>query len=117
MEWLFGKKKTAAGRWQLHGSPSPLPSLTWRILNYRHPKGEQAQPGQVYKVGGHDVVLHIACTLTWEILIRELDRERMGLEQQEKKIVVDIKRMAKEGQMVRGRVLKILISMHNTVPS
>jgi len=34
---------------------------------------------------------------------RELDRERMGLEQQEKKIVIDIKKMAKEGQMVRIR--------------
>lgn len=33
--------------------------------------------------------------------IRDLDRERMGLQQQEKKIVADIKKMAKEGQMVR----------------
>ena len=32
--------------------------------------------------------------------IRELDRERMGLQQQEKKIVMEIKKMAKEGQMV-----------------
>jgi hypothetical protein len=34
--------------------------------------------------------------------IRELDRERMQLQQQEKKLVVEIKKMAKEGQMVRG---------------
>ncbi len=32
--------------------------------------------------------------------IRDLDRERMGLQNQEKRIVVDIKKMAKEGQMV-----------------
>lgn len=35
--------------------------------------------------------------------MRELDRERMKLEQQEKKIIADIKKMAKQGQMVRGR--------------
>lgn len=33
--------------------------------------------------------------------IRELDRERMSLQQQEKKTIVEIKKMAKEGQMVR----------------
>jgi charged multivesicular body protein 2A len=32
--------------------------------------------------------------------IRELDRERMGLQNQEKKLIADIKKMAKEGQMV-----------------
>lgn len=35
--------------------------------------------------------------------MRELDRERMKLEQQEKKIIADIKKMAKQGQMVRRR--------------
>lgn len=33
--------------------------------------------------------------------MRELDRERQKLEAQEKKIIVDIKKMAKQGQMVR----------------
>lgn len=33
--------------------------------------------------------------------MRELDRERVKLEQQEKKIIADIKKMAKQGQMVR----------------
>ena len=33
--------------------------------------------------------------------IRELDRERMGLQTQEKKLILEIKKMAKEGQMVR----------------
>ena len=32
--------------------------------------------------------------------MRNLDRERVKMEQQEKKIIVDIKKMAKEGQMV-----------------
>lgn len=32
--------------------------------------------------------------------IRELDRERMGLQNQEKKTIAEIKKMAKEGQMV-----------------
>ena len=37
--------------------------------------------------------------------MRELDRERQKLEAQEKKIIIDIKKMAKQGQMVRGRFL------------
>ena len=32
--------------------------------------------------------------------MRDLDREKMKMEQQEKKIITDIKKMAKEGQMV-----------------
>lgn len=34
--------------------------------------------------------------------MRELDRERQKLEQQEKKIVIDIKQSAKKGQLVCG---------------
>ncbi len=34
--------------------------------------------------------------------IRDLDRERMGLQTQEKKVIAEIKKMAKEGQMVRN---------------
>ena len=33
--------------------------------------------------------------------IRDLDRERMGLQNQEKKLVAEIKKTAKQGQMVR----------------
>lgn len=32
--------------------------------------------------------------------MRELDRERMGLQNQEKKTIAEIKKMAKEGQLV-----------------
>lgn len=32
--------------------------------------------------------------------MRDLDRERQRMEQQEKKIIADIKKLAKEGQMV-----------------
>lgn len=35
--------------------------------------------------------------------MRDLDRERVKLEQQEKKIIADIKKMAKQGQMVRRK--------------
>lgn len=38
------------------------------------------------------------CKLTASF--RDLDRERSKLEQQEKKVIADIKKMAKEGQMV-----------------
>lgn len=50
--------------------------------------------------------------------IRELDRERMKLEQQEKKIIADIKKMAKQGQMVSmkmafiGLMGRIVISIN-----
>ena len=37
--------------------------------------------------------------------MRELDRERSHMEQQEKKIIADIKKMAKQGQMVLTRLL------------
>jgi charged multivesicular body protein 2A len=34
--------------------------------------------------------------------MRDLDRERSRMEQQEKKIIMDIKKLAKDGQMVRS---------------
>ena len=34
--------------------------------------------------------------------IRDLDRERMGLQNQEKKLVLEIKKAAKQGQMARA---------------
>lgn len=34
--------------------------------------------------------------------MRDLDREKMRMEQQEKKIIADIKKLAKEGQMVNN---------------
>lgn len=39
--------------------------------------------------------------------MRDLDKERQKLEQQEKKIIADIKKMAKQGQMVRFGVVVI----------
>lgn len=40
--------------------------------------------------------------------MRDLDRERQKMEQQEKKIIADIKKMAKMGQMVRIRTFLIV---------
>jgi len=34
--------------------------------------------------------------------MRDLDRERQKMEQQEKKVIADIKKMAKQGQMVNS---------------
>lgn len=36
--------------------------------------------------------------------MRDLDRERQHMEQQEKKIINDIKKMAKQGQMVNPSI-------------
>lgn len=43
--------------------------------------------------------------------IRELDRERMGLQQQEKKTIAEIKKMAKEGQMVCSWVMAAVLAV------
>ena len=50
--------------------------------------------------------------------IRELDRERMALQNQEKKTIQEIKKMAKEGQMVRpaaeGRAASLSAPVHRS---
>lgn len=37
--------------------------------------------------------------------MRDLDRERLKMEQQEKKVIADIKKLAKDGQMVKQSYL------------
>jgi hypothetical protein len=37
--------------------------------------------------------------------VREIDRERMGLERQEKKLIADIKKAAKDGQLDSAKVM------------
>ena len=49
-------------------------------------------------------------------VIRELDRERSQLERQEKKLVVDIKKMAKSGQIEAVKIMaKDLVRTRNFV--
>lgn len=45
--------------------------------------------------------------------MRELDREKMKLEQQEKKIIADIKKMAKQGQMVWTKAMTCVLEKKN----
>jgi len=40
--------------------------------------------------------------------VRELEREKNKLQQQEKKLVLDIKRTAKQGQMVKNKKKKFV---------
>lgn len=44
--------------------------------------------------------------------MRDLDRERQKMEQQEKKVIADIKKMAKQGQMV-SLFLPLSLDSHN----
>ena len=44
--------------------------------------------------------------------MRELDRERAKMEQQEKKIIADIKKMAKQGQMDAVKIMAKVLSKH-----
>ena len=86
MDMLFGKKKTPAGK--------HLPWLCWCHLQFEFCK----------------TVSFIVALLDPELLrenkrmldkgIRDLDRERMGLQNEEKKIIAEIKKLAKEGQNV-----------------
>ena len=49
--------------------------------------------------------------------MRELDRERAKMEQQEKKIIADIKKMAKQGQMDAVRIMaKVKILSNHSQP-
>ena len=43
--------------------------------------------------------------------IRDLDRERMALQNQEKKLIVEIKKTAKQGQMVRSTTCVFTLCM------
>lgn len=45
--------------------------------------------------------------------MRELDRERQRLEMSEKKVIADIKKMAKMGQMVRN--IKLLVNQNSNL--
>ena len=47
--------------------------------------------------------------------MRDLDRERMRMEQQEKKIIADIKKMAKDGQMVILCVTQNFYEIHRNL--
>ena len=50
--------------------------------------------------------------------MRELDRERTKMEQQEKKIIADIKKMAKQGQMDAVKVMaKVMYQYSNRIVS
>ena len=44
--------------------------------------------------------------------MRDLDRERQKMEQQEKKVIADIKKMAKQGQMVWSDDCVISVIIH-----
>lgn len=48
--------------------------------------------------------------------MRDLDREKAKMEQQEKKIIMDIKKMAKDGQMVRD-MTSTCLKFHQFIPS
>lgn len=42
--------------------------------------------------------------------MRDLDRERQHLEAQEKKVIIDIKKMAKMNQMVKKKQVQFMIN-------
>lgn len=67
---------------------SPVPGCSSPV-NSRHPTRTFLAPSQILSVRS----------------VREIDRERMGLERQEKKLIVDIKKAAKDGQLDSAKVM------------
>jgi hypothetical protein len=105
MEWLFGKKKTPAGELpSLEISPRAcaLPPSGW-LLSSVCLVGE-GQIAQANPLGPIPAELLRENKRMLDRAIRELDRERMGLQTQEKKLIMEIKKMAKDGQMVGASV-------------
>lgn len=82
MEFLFGKRLT----------PEEMLRRNQRSLN----KG-RSLINQNYTEYKLNICVFLIVILS---AIRDLDRERMKMEQQEKKIIADIKKMAKDNQMV-----------------
>ncbi len=76
MDWLFGHRKT----------PEELLKENQRLLK---------KSIRCVRVG---VVVRVVCLMC--VLRSELDRERTHLEQQEVKVIADIKKAAKAGQLV-----------------
>ena len=61
------------------------------------------------------MLIFLIISITVQV-IRELDRERTQLERQEKKLVTDIKKMAKSGQMEAVKIMaKDLVRTRNFV--
>lgn len=62
------------------------------------------------------VFIILLVSITSLQVVRELDRERTQLERQEKKLVTDIKKMAKSGQMEAVKIMaKDLVRTRNFV--
>jgi charged multivesicular body protein 2A len=84
MEWMFGKKLT----------PDEMLRKNQRALN---------------KVTTHYQITNIylgnSLTLFVFQAMRDLDREKMKMEQQEKKIIADIKKLAKENQIDAVKIM------------
>lgn len=83
MSWLFGKKKTPQGMF--------LGCLMICCL-FKHSSIEHVTLDITELLRENKRMLDKA--------IRELDRERMALQNQEKKVIAEIKKTAKQGQMV-----------------
>lgn len=77
------------GLLSLQGTSKPSHS-TWRLRPGTHPRFVLL-PAELLRENKRML----------DKAIRDLDRERVGLQGQEKKLIVEIKKMAKQNQMVR----------------
>lgn len=91
MSWLFGKKKTPQG---MCGVQACLCTFTGSIA-----LPVSATLSQ-HRLMMRNVELLRENKRMLDKAIRELDRERMALQNQEKKTILEIKKTAKAGQMV-----------------
>ena len=89
MEWLFGRRKVRRAAWAAPARCRPL-SLALSLALVPCPSAQT--PAELLRENKRML----------DKAIRELDRERLGLQSQENKLKGEIKKMAKQGQMVRG---------------
>ena len=88
MEWLFGRRMSPDE--QLKKNQRALTKVNTDVIVVMM------------------VLLVVLLMMTLQAM-RELDRERVKMEQQEKKLIMDIKKMAKAGQM---DAVKIMAKVH-----
>ena len=96
MSWIFGKRKTPAGEWrEEETSSNRLRFLSSLVSSHRLLSTSSPSSTELLRENKRQL----------DRAIRDLDRERTGLQTQEKKLVAEIKKAAKDGQMDAVKVM------------
>lgn len=97
MSWIFGKRKTPAGEQREEKTSSNRLRILSSLVDSHRRHLSTSSPSSTELLRENKRQLDRA--------IRDLDRERTGLQTQEKKLVAEIKKAAKDGQMDAVKVM------------